>query len=217
MRPIALIFLVIFFSASAAFGQKSKKEKTIKPYIDEVCGCIGRIEYETGTHESQAQVCITTTLLANFTEVMAFYGLKPEELDEKAGYDLGIKFGEALMENCPAFMTYALTAATLSGGSAESEEYEDWELDESLSDWEYTDPITATVLYEDRQGLLTFTVLSTEGLEYKFTVLTDFQGLEALISGNPKGKQFTFYFENWEIYNPATAAFEPRMVLYAIE
>lgn len=213
------VLLVIFLSlvTLAGHAQKSKKEKTIKPYIDEVCECISRIEFESGTHESQAQVCITTTLLANFTEVMEFYGLKPEELDEKAGYDLGIKFGEALMEDCPAFVTFALKSATLTDSTEEVEDFEDWQLDEDYLAWEYTDPVEATVLYEDRQGLLTFTVLSTEGIEYEFTVLTDFQGSESLISGNPIGKQFTFYYENWEVYNPTTAAFKPRMVLISIE
>ena len=149
MRQSFSLLVFFVFISLVSFAQKSKKDKTLKPFTDEVCKCIENIDYTSGTHDSQAQVCITTTLLANFTEVMEFYGVKNEELNEETGYDIGVKFGQLLMEECPAFMTYALKSAEL--GPQPEGDYPDWELEEDPEMWGYTDPIEATVTYVDRR------------------------------------------------------------------
>jgi hypothetical protein len=212
------LFTMLFLSV-LSISAVAQSTQTTAPILDKACRCLEKIEYETGTHDIQAENCLLGTMTDHYDDLCRIYGFTPGDYSEQTGEELGMRFGLELIAHCPAFLTYSLKSLELSVDSGMNWDGwdDEWLMEEDWGEWDYNDPITATIQYVDRGGLFVLTGLDDTGLQQSFVVLGDFQGSEQLLNTNPVGKKFTFFYEEWEIYNPSTTIFEIRKVIYAIE
>lgn len=113
MKKIFWVITLVLCTTAVSYGQ-TKKEKKLKPVVDDVCDCLEKVKPNEDPG-AKMEECMMLSMLSQLDVILDAYNLSVEDFDEEKGYEVGLDIGKQLARECPAFMELSIRMAEEDG------------------------------------------------------------------------------------------------------